>query len=235
MERFSAMIAMMLLVAACARLPVIPPLSGRTAETVADSCRMPYAAGSWQFVHALSSEADGARLDRLIGVSVIDTRIRTADAALMTVEGMLVFAAQWNKTLSVSRALPPFDSRQLAEGLMADIRFLFFPPQGHPAAVGQTRGGLPTCRYITAENTTVDVIIDPQRGWEVHRYDPRGRRTRTVKARDLSFPTPEGPPLARKIELTAAGTTTYLLKMDLISAEPIRREQEKLDKKDMNP
>jgi hypothetical protein len=221
MARWTVIALLALLAAACADVPAITPVDGPSAGDIADACRRPYISGRWQFTHAIAARAEGGRIDRLLGVAVVDSGARTVDAVLMTVEGLSVLQARWDGALSVSRALPPFDRRSLAEGLMADMRLLFFPPIEPPSAVGTTSAGLPVCRYAQAEGTTLDVVSDDGRGWELHVYDPHGRQTRSVRARDLEGPPGGRAPLPEKVDLTATGPYAYHLSLELISAEKV--------------
>lgn len=221
MGRWTAIAALALLVTACAGLPAITPVDDPAGDGIAEACRRPYAKGVWQFTHAISARAEGGRIDRLLGAALIDSEARTIDAVLMTLEGLSVLEARWDGALSVPRALPPFDRRSLAEGLMADMRLLFFAPEQPPTAVGRAGSGLPVCRYAQPDGTTLDVVVDGGRGWELHVYDSHGRQTRNVRAGDLNGPPGGRAPLPKRLELTATGPYAYRLTLDLVSAEKV--------------
>lgn len=222
MRRWGVLTAALMLLAACTRFPKIEPMPSAEALAAPALCRTPFVQTPWQFVHALSADMPGgSRTGRLIGVTVVDPGPRTLQAALMTVEGLVLFAAQWNGNLAVSRALPPFDSPLFAKGLMADIRLLFLPPEGPPSAIGREDGGLPSCRYMEDDGTAVDVLVAAGQAWEMRRYGPDGRPERTVKARELTSDERGGVPIATYIELTAHGSNGYHLTLNLISSEPV--------------
>ena len=65
----------------------------------------------------------------------------------MTIEGFVLFDAEAGKTLTVHRAVPPFDKPAFAAGLAADIRLAFFAPGGEPAVWGRGEEGARICRY----------------------------------------------------------------------------------------
>jgi hypothetical protein len=173
----------------------------------------------WRFVHAISAETESRSLNRLIGVSALDPKNRTIAAVLMTIEGLVVFAARWEGRLTVSRALPPFDNPDFAEGLMADIRLLLFSPAGPSAAIGRNAGGFPICRYKEKDGASVDVVVHDGRGWEINRYDSGGKRTRSATAHDLTGPA-GATRVAGRMALTAYGRSRYRLTLELISAQP---------------
>lgn len=216
---FTVLAAALTMAAACARLPEVLPAPADRGVTAA-RCETPFAAAAWRFVHAISAEMPGGRLDQLIGVSVIDPGTGTVDAVLMTLEGLVVFSARAEDKVSVSRALPPFDRPHLADGLMADVRLLLLAPGGTLSDVGQTAEGHPVCRYAEKSGSTLDVVVENNRGWKIIRYDSRGTPIRTARGLDLPPAPPTGFRPAQKIELTAHGKPGYQLTLTLISAEP---------------
>ena len=66
----------------------------------------------------------------MMGLTVLSSRLRSNRSVIMSLEGFVVFDGEVNQGLTVHRALPPFDSPGFAEGLMADIRLIFFQPEG---------------------------------------------------------------------------------------------------------
>jgi hypothetical protein len=221
MQRWSILGAAALLLAACTRTPVIDPMPPADALAAAALCRTPFVKGPLELVHAVRADLPGRGTARLIGVSVVDPGPRTIQAALLTIEGIVLFAASWDGGLKVTRALPPFDKALFADGLLADIRLLFFPLPEPPTSVGRTADGLPVCRYTETDGTIVDVTVAAGRGWEISRYDPEGRPTRTVKARNPATVGPEGNSVAGQMELSAPGRSGYRLTLDLIAAQPV--------------
>ena len=117
----------------------------------------------------------------------------------MTVEGLTLFEARSAEAeeLEVLRALPPFDNREFASGLMRDVRTLFQPPPGL-GQYGTLADGTPVCRY-NAGQTMTDILPQEDGCWQLHHLheqsslrtdgclpaDPRRehRQTRTINAR----------------------------------------------------
>ena len=122
-----------LLIPSCAveRIQVLPefaPSTG-TAGTSA-ACAACFPKGRWQFVHAIGFDMAGGFSGNALGVVALngdDVRV-----VLMSVEGLSLFEANSASvdTLEVSRAVPPFDKPDFAQGLMRDVRSIFQRPAG---------------------------------------------------------------------------------------------------------
>jgi len=189
----------------------------------ADRCAAFFPKGRWQMVHAIHFRlADGA-VGNALGVATLDGRSVTC--ALMTVEGLTLFAARSpdKGPLEVVRALPPFDGRAFAEGLIADVRTLFLPPAG-AVSLGRLADGSELCRFIADQEIT-DVIPDQDGCFQLATYAPPAsgadapRRTRTLVARGCR---PAGDSLIPgDATLTGHGPAGYTLKLHLLSAEPL--------------
>jgi hypothetical protein len=228
MPRLLLCLTMALLVASCAGnnqlLPKLAPTSDGTG--LEQRCAALFPRRSWQLVHTIAFRmADGAS-GNAIGVLILnDQEIR---CALMTVEGLTLFEARSSglEEVEVLRALPPFDHREFAAGLMRDVRTLFLPPLG-TSQFGSLDDGSPLCRY-TSGNTVTDILPQSDGCWRMHTYSeqtsPRSahqeqHRTRTIEAR---FCNPVGAMvLPHALTLIAAGPAGYTLNLRLISAEPL--------------
>ena len=103
-------------------------------------------------------------------------------SVLLTLEGFVVFDAEYDGRLTVHRALPPFDSPHFAEGLMEDIRLVFFEPDGPVVASGTLKDGGAVRRHRLPDGGTVDLELLPGDDWRIRRYDPSETLTRTVRA-----------------------------------------------------
>jgi hypothetical protein len=122
------------------------------------------------------------------------------------------------------RALPPFDKKSFAEGLIADVRTLFQPPTG-VISVGHLADGSLLCRSI-ADQAVTDVVPKSDGCFQLSTYAPTPAsgthlpvRTRTVEARDCS--PVNGSLMPRDMTLTGHGRAGYTLKLHLLSAEPL--------------
>jgi hypothetical protein len=151
----------------------------------------------------------------MMGLTVMSSPLRTSRSMIMTFEGFVIFDGEYDQHLIVHRALPPFDSPHFAEGLMDDIRLIFFEPDGPVVAFGKLANGSTVCRHAISGGSIVDIELQPDSAWELRRYSPGQRLTRTIRAlpgarRSSGFP--------ERIELTASGDQTYKLAMTLLEA-----------------
>jgi hypothetical protein len=157
----------------------------------------------------------GGRNFMMMGLTVMSSRLRTIRSVIMTLEGFVLFDGEYDQHLTVHRALPPFDSPHFAEGLMDDIRLIFFEPDGPLVACGVLDEGSFVCRHEIPGGGAIDIESLADNGWELNRYSPSQRLTRTVRVlsgeRHLSgFP--------ERMELIASGGQTYKLVMTLLEA-----------------
>lgn len=225
---FALLVALVVTSCAQGKKELLPPLvpAPDTAGAL-QGCRTLFPPGRWQFVHTIAFHMANGTNGTVLGVLVLQGR--EIQCALMTVEGLTLFEARaaGAEEPEVLRALPPFDNRAFAAGLMRDVRTLFQPPPG-VARAGTLAEGTPVCRF-TAENTVTDIRPQEDGCWQMDIYDqptdepgdsrPAPRKTRTIHARSCS---PAGAAtLPHALELTAFGPTGYTLNLRLISAEPL--------------
>ena len=97
----------------------------------------------------------------------------------MSIEGLRLFEAHDDGTLTIRRALPPFDRPALADGMMQDIRLIFFRPEAPPLLSGTMPSGEPGCRYTLADGIE-DIVRKPSGEMVIHRYDGKNRLIRRV-------------------------------------------------------
>ncbi len=214
-----SMMMVICLIAACSSLPELQTGPDSLKGTTPAACRAVFPEGKWQFVHSIEASFPGGGENLLMGVTVVDASTRAIDCVLMTVEGFVLFRAHLGKTLDVARAVSPFDREGFADGMLADIRLMFLVPAEKVSAIGRFADddsfkGQPACRYTENKGITTDVIPGSDSRWQLRRYSPQGRLTRTVVAEDRSGP--EGFP--GRLRLTAHGVAGYTLVMKLVDA-----------------
>ncbi len=205
----------MLFLVSCAdrQAVYLPPLAGTTEMP---DCRKIYPQGRWQFVHSLEfSLADGKK-GNAVGVTVIDDPV--IECALMTVEGLVLFAARYDRGLKIKRAIPPFDNQEFAGGLIRDLQLIFFPPLSEDIQYGKNDNGT-ICRYRQSAGPWLDIILSTDQGWRLNQYGPDKIRNRSVTARPGPVARQWQPP--EYLELTACDAAGYTLKMTLVSAEKL--------------
>jgi len=206
-----------LVLVACHSLPAITPDAPDTANMDA-ACREAFPRQSWQMQHTITTDLPGGRKGVMLGVVALAPEEKTVECALLSIEGLRLFEAHDDGTLTIRRALPPFDRPALAEGMMRDIRLLFFPPQGPLISHGRLPSGDPGCRYALADGYQ-DIIQKPSGDIRIQRYDKRYRLTHRV---DITRCQPDSAAgkeaIPCQIHLEAFQPTHYQLDLDLIDA-----------------
>lgn len=208
----------------CSGLPRVVPNADPVDAHSGRACRGPYPQGNWQFLHSIEATLPGGHKGFLQGLSIISPSDRTARCVIMTLEGFVVFDAFYDKKVSVKRAVTPFDTAGFAEGLIEDIRLIFFKPGGDPKTTGRLKSGAAVCRYHKPDGRWVDLINRGSDHWEIRQYSPDNRLTRTVimaSAEESELSERKG--IVDKIELKALGSAGYELIMDLVEASPVKK------------
>ena len=216
-ERF-LVLAGVLLVLSCARLPKITPVNGANTSGPTAGCSRIYPVGEWQLLHSIVADLPGGRRTVMMGLTVLSSRLRSNRSVIMSLEGFVVFDGEFNQGLKVHRALPPFDSSGFAEGLMEDIRLIFFKPEGPAAKCGILTDGWSVCRHEDPEGGVVDIVLRRTGSCELLRYDRKQRLIRIVK---IPADARSGDGIPQTIELTAQGKQSYKLVMTLLEAVPL--------------
>jgi hypothetical protein len=213
-----ALISLVLL--ACHSLPVIAPDQQDPAD-VTIACREAFPRQSWRMVHTITTDFPGQRKGVMIGVVALVPEKNIVECALLSIEGLRLFEAHDDGTLTIRRALPPFDRPALAEGMMRDIRLLFFPPEDPLLLTGRMPSGDPVCRYALADGFE-DITRKPNGDILIQRYDQYNRLTRRV---DITRCHPDSAPgkeaVACRIHLEAFQPNHYQLDLDLVEARPV--------------
>jgi hypothetical protein len=219
MKRFHWLPLIALVLIACHSLPEIAP-DKQDPAGIAITCREAFPRQPWRMVHTIKTDFPGQRKGVMMGVVALVPEAKTVECALLSIEGLRLFEAHDDGTLTIRRALPPFDRPALAEGMMRDIRLLFFPPEGPLLLTGRMPSGDPGCRYALADGYE-DITRKPTGDILIQRYDQRNRLTRRV---DITRCHPDSAPgkeaVACRIHLEAFQPTHYQLELDLIEARP---------------
>ena len=181
-------------------------------------CSALFISGNWQFVHSIAFTAAGGHEVTLMGVTVLQDK--AIKSVLMGVDGFVLFEAEENSSgeITVVRALPPFDTAQFAEGLLGDVRMLFYEPEAERKTIGQTAEQTPVCRYHTQKGITD--VVPSAKGWHhIRQYDTEAR---LVKSSSASKQRSQGGVfLPERIEINSSGVRGYTLQLQLLSADPI--------------
>lgn len=207
---------------ACSSLPQIIPAGDSTAAQMSEACHLPFPNGRWQFLHSLEATLPGGQKGFLMGLTVISSSDRSIRSVMMTLEGLVVFDAQFNEQLTVRRAIPPFDSSDFAKGLIQDILLIFFEPPGSLIESGSLKNGSSVCRHRDPAGGVVDIVTRADGNWEIRQYRRDDRLVRIVKGTwDGKGGSTHTAGITSRIELRAYGYPEYTLIMNLVEATPL--------------
>lgn len=204
-----------LLFSCMARLPKLTPDDANPLAWQR-SCQAVYPVGDFQVTHRIDAAVAGAGPMTLLGITVFSTSRQTLRATLMTLEGFVLFSAEDDGDIRVLRAVPPFDKKAFAHGMLEDLRLLFFLPKARVYETGWNPEKNRTCRYHLDEGARADVTLLPDGGWNLGRYDPGGRLERTLEFRE---PLQRMVGFSRKTRLTRHGRPGYILNLTLVEAK----------------
>ena len=225
MKRFCLLLGCFLFIASCSSLPKVNPrVSGIPPEDFS-KCRMLFLQGRWQLQHSIEATLQGGRKSFLMGVSVISSKSGSIRSILMTIEGLVLFDAVYDGELQILRAVSPFDSEHFAQGLINDIRLLFFMPEGALSETGTLANGMTVCRYLQPDRLVVDIVRNSDHHWELHQYGRWFGKKRTVDIflnDKLRF---DGLQAPGRLKLTSHGYNGYTLDMELIEAVSLQEQQ----------
>ncbi len=215
-RRLFPLFLLLLTVGACAGLKPLTPLDPARKSAVLEGCRRPFLPGKYRLVHALETVMPDGAKGTAVGVLVADPRTRGFRTALMTIEGFVLFDAEAGETLTVHRAVPPFDAPAFAEALAEDIRLAFFPPGDAPAAWGEGEAGAQICRFERADGRLVEVLTFKDGVMAIRLYGTGQELLKRVK-----MPPPERPGLADTLEIQSSGWPSYTLRLRLLESEAL--------------
>lgn len=204
-----------LFLTACAGVPphIIAVDTALIPETK-KTCETAFQKGTWQFAHAIEAILPGGGTSRLIGVTEVSSNPERIHAVMMTIEGLVLFDGLEDGKLTINRGVAPFDSRAFAEGLMEDIRLIFLEPDGEPMGAGITENRFHICRYRVSDDSIVDVMVRPDRMFEIRKYEKEQLFRKVVAERNSEA-------IPQNIDFTAYEPANYCLNLRLIRAEKI--------------
>lgn len=206
-----------LLLSSCAHLPQITLVSEPVAAEMLKACADLFPGNDWQLLHRIQAELPNGKTETILGLSRIFPGKNSLDCVLLTIEGLVLFEARDdNGNISVRRALPPFDRKGFAQGILADIRLLFFAPAARRRLAGMGMQQETICRYELPNQAIEEIMLPPKGGKKIHLYAAGKRIRRTV-----SFSPAGKHDFAQRIELRAHGFPGYALNMTLIQADPL--------------
>jgi len=145
--------------ASCSTIPAIKPVDVRQKTDIEDKCSRFFPETPRQFVHSIEASMPGGKKAFMIGITRIFPEKRKIHCVMMTIEGLVLFDAVYDKDLEIRRGISPFDSLDFARGLMDDIGFIFFKPDLFLEA-GLLENSLKVCRYKSDLDRIIDIVIN---------------------------------------------------------------------------
>jgi len=216
--RLVPLLLLLLTVNACTGLKPLIPLDPARKNTVLENCRRPFLPGSYRLIHALERVMPDGAKETAIGILSADPRTQGFRTALMTIEGWVLFDAEAGETLTVHRAVPPFDATAFAQALVEDIRLAFFAPGEEFTVWGEGEGGARTCRFERADGRLVEVMMPREGAMEIRLYGTgRGILKR------VTMVSPQRPGLAETLTIRG-GWPPYTLRLRLLESEALDDE-----------
>lgn len=212
-----AVVLWMLFLSGCAGLPRLQPFVPQA------GVEPPFPRGHWQLVHRIEARFPGNHKALMMGALELVSVTGRLSCALMTVEGFTLFSASCDPgapvPLAITRAVPPFDGPGFAEGLMADLRLLFFVPRNARRQMGKA-GQHPVWRYHHRDGGTTDVKALTANQFQIERYTADAKPIRRAML-SMTPSTTSGQDMAQEILLEALDDARYTLRLDLIDAVPL--------------
>lgn len=217
--RFRILFLAIIFICSCSHLPEIQPVGKPSCKFDQKICSTPFLKGKWQFIHSIQATLPNRKNAFIMGVTNISERTRTINVVMMTVEGLVLFDAQYNGKITINKSIPPFNSTKFANGLMEDIRLIFFKPDGVLQHNGCFNDGYRVCRYQNKAGDNTDIIVKKDNTWTIKKYNKYNRLKRFVKVDSIYKKTR----IPQKIEFTGYGSRPYSLTLDLIEAKQLAR------------
>ncbi len=211
----------LMLVAACAHLPEIREMEGGAATNRIEACGAIFPHGHWQLFQTIEIFPPVGSEQTLLGIVQISSEQRSFHCVLMTIEGVVIFEADFDGKVTVRRVLPSVDKPGIAEGIVQDVALLVLAPEQPCAIAGLSKDASWICRYPSADQGCEDVVLKPDGLWEIRRYNQRRRLMRSIAPMAKEDLHAGGPP--SRVVLKAYGLVGYELRISLIEAVPLEK------------
>jgi hypothetical protein len=219
MKGINLLLIILMLTSSCSNLPKLDPGKPSIISDIHKRCSAPFINGKWQLIHSIEATMPDGKKGFVVGITVISPQTGTIHCVVMTIEGLVVFDAQYRQKVIINRGIPPFDSTNFARDLINNIKLVFFKPDGQLIEFGRQNNGSYVCRYRNNNGTIVDVITNKDNTWIIRQYNNKFCLTHTVRAclpKKLSVSQKMFP---GRLELISHGTVGYSLVLELINAE----------------
>ncbi|MCJ7772673.1 MAG: hypothetical protein MUP22_06020 [Desulfobacterales bacterium] len=209
-----------LLVCSCQSLPMIQPFDKSSDEKEQEMCSIFFPKGKWQFIHSIEATMPDKKNAFIMGITNISSSTREIRIVMMTIEGLVLFDAEYKGEIKINKGISPFDSYNFANGIIEDVKLIFLLPEGRIDQAGYLKDGSHVCRYKDDEGLIVDINYKQDSTWEILKYNHYNKITRLVKTDSIiEKQGKQKSVIPQKIEMNAYGNHKYLLILDLIKAK----------------
>lgn len=213
----------LVILTSCKTLPRLHPLTYQEKSEIPVRCQSLFVTDQMQLTHSIEANLPAGGTSLLMGILVIYPDLDQFESVIMTIEGLVIFSAQYKQgNITVRKAVSHFKSALFATGLVNDIKLIFFKPGNGSAEFGKSGTGFPICRYPERDGDLIELTLNDSY-WEIRQYDADRLLRRTVQVfsdsgNRLSV---NDPAIPLKIRLTAHGRYGYSLTLRLIEATAI--------------
>ena len=221
--KIGLLITTFLILVSCAALPSIQPFRLPLREGHQTICGHPFVTQKWQLVHSVKAVLPNGLPQSMIGTVIVSPEQNTVHCVLLSIEGLVLLDVVYDQQVIVNRAVPPFDESEMAAGLIRDVQLLLLKPAGILFEFGTMEDQSTICRYRNEEGNTIDVIVHPDRNWEIKQYGSSDRLERSARGllAEEQKTADSGEMIPQRLELTAHGFVGYKLSLDLLEAIPL--------------
>ena len=211
-----------LLICSCQSLPIIQPFDKFSDVKELKMCSIFFPKGKWQFIHSIEATMPDKKNAFIMGITNISSSTREIRIVMMTIEGLVLFDAEYKGEIKINKGISPFDSYNFAKGIIEDVKLIFLLPEGRIDQAGYLKDGSHVCRYKDDEGIFVDINYKQGSAWEIIKYNKYDKITRYVKTiSDIDKKSKHYSLIPQKIEMKAYGKHKYSLTLDLVKSEQL--------------
>ena len=217
-EFFYLLLIFMVFTFSCSHLPRISETEIAEPKRILEKCQHVFPDSDWHFVHSIEATLSKKDKAYLLGITRISPQNQTIWAVMMTLEGMVLLDAFYDSNIIINRAIPPFDSKLFAQGLMEDISLIFFKPEHSDVETGLSDSGETICRYYGHNDRITDVVIEQNGNSIINSYQ-HNRLHRSIHL--YGKEAQHHPFIFQRLELIALKPSKYRMDLNLLNAEPL--------------
>lgn len=219
MRRFFLPIILLILTLSCSKLPQITTIQPPLNKEIPEKCLSIFPKGKWQLVHSIEAITPNKEKVFFTGVSIVSDNPPSLRCILMTLEGFVLFEGVYQNSLTIDRALPPFDKPGFADGLIDDVRLILLQPDLREISYGSYDDKSCACRYKNPEGNTTDIVMGTDNSMNIMRFNSKNRLLKTINVEyDRHEKSNDNNSWPDRYTLTTHGILGYSLKMNLIDA-----------------